>query len=55
MDLRKLCGTLEDRQAELFRLMGDDESKSIDWYDGAGNELTRTISLIKHHLTSRSS
>ena len=55
MDLTKLCGILEDRHTELYQLMGADESKSIDWYDGASDELARTISLIKRHLTSSSS
>jgi len=55
MEIKDLCGILEDRYTELSRLTGADMSISIDWYDGAKNELKRTIKLLKRHLTSSSS
>ena len=55
MELKDVCAILEARYAELSRLAADDMAISIDWYDGAKQELKRTIRLLKRHLTSQSS
>ena len=50
MELKELQSILEDRYVELYRLMNVDESKSLDWYDGARSELKHTLYLLKRHL-----
>lgn len=47
MNLTELQGILEDRYTELYSLGGSDQSRSLDWYDGARNEAIRIIELIK--------
>lgn len=53
MELNDLYAILENRYVELFRLAGDDMAVSVDWYDGARQELKRTIKLLKRHLTTK--
>lgn len=45
--MKKIIGVLQDRYTELSRLSGQDNSKSVEWYDGAMDELKRTIERMR--------
>jgi len=50
MTLEELLSNLEDRNEELYELMCDDTGRSLEWFDGARDEIYRTMALIKRHL-----